>query len=314
MESFFQSLYKYKELDQRGQKENFLTEIFARCLTIDIYFRNAFLNSIGCNHRYENFTSQTQFLDKEFGKPDVLLTLDKHTIVLIESKVDAAQGNKQLERYANYLRTNNAENKYLIFLTKSFEEVNQFKNIKFKHLRWYKIYDLLKNSTNDLSKELSNYLKEHKMSTNISLTTLDINALKYFKETVAKMDEFLFRVKDLLSDYSKNRIVPYKKPFQGDYGISTNVSVGEIWLGFYQYEANNEMQVCVDLHTHLNSPKRKEIDKYLKLENWQTYEQNEYKVWYSSKGLSTFILNDIFDVNEACDFIKIELDKIKKWF
>lgn len=314
MASFFQNLYRYKQSDFKHQKENFITEIFAHCLTIDKYFQGEFLKLIGCEAHCNEFGCQTQHFDKEFGKPDVLMKINDDTIIVIECKVDAEQGYMQLERYSRFLDNQQQKNRHLIFLTRFTQDLTNFTtHHTFRHIRWYDVFDILKKSDNLLSKEFTNYLIEQKMSTEISFNRSEINAIKTIKEVTAKMDEFLIHLKDILQSYSKSKITKNKNPFFGDYGIMTKVKVGNLWLGFYQYDHNSETQICLDLQTPLKLQKRKELDSFLTLNNWETYDENGYREWYNAKGLSTFFVNDSFNVNNAKEFIVSELEKIKKW-
>jgi len=319
MDSFFQNLYRYRELDQRGQRENFITEIFAHCLRIDEDFRAEFLNSLAINTLCENFRCKTQHIEKDFGRPDICIELGElETIIFIECKVDSTQGENQLVRYAQSLRTAYPnQKKFLIFLTRWFEEVDiaiPENDPKFICLRWYDIFEMLKTSQNLISKEFAKYLIVQKMSTEISFTPSEVNALKNMKEAVSKMNEFLYHLKDMLSIYTKSKIIQSKKmPFQGEYGITTNIPIGELWLGFFEYEHNDEMQICIDMHIDSESPFIEEIEKLLSESNWQTYDEGEYKVWFKAKGLSFFLSTGTFDSGQAIDFIKQEIEKVKKW-
>src|SRR5258708_10534852 len=104
MSSLFERLYKNKQSEQgRNQKENFLTEIFAYCLRSDLNFRNKFLKFIGCIEDCKDFDCVTQFSHNEFGRPDILIKIDNHTMIIIECKVDSTQSETQLNRYAKFL-------------------------------------------------------------------------------------------------------------------------------------------------------------------------------------------------------------------
>ncbi len=314
MQSFFQNLYKYKQSEQRHQKENFITEILSYCLENDIVFGKKFLNKIDGNILFQKPTCRTQFLDTKFGKPDILIELN-NTIILIECKVDASQGNNQLNRYAQYLRKQKIRNKHFIFLTKYFEDVNNklFKDLNFRSMRWYEVFELLQPSSNIISKEFSKYLIEQKMSTKISFNKADISALKYINETVAKMDEFLVRLEELLSRQCKNKVVQDRNTFQGYYGVYTKIKVGVLWLGFYQFDSYEEMQVGISVEALCKSQFEKQIDKLSKFNNWELpYIENNYKIWYNGKKISTFFSNNTFSANEAFNFLEFQFEKIKK--
>ena len=317
MASFFKKLYKYKQSDSRHQKENFLTEILAHSLTTDKIFQNRFLILINYNEKINTFNCQTQISDDEFGKPDIFITINDDTSLIVECKIDALQEETQLKRYEDILLKNSSKHKYLIFLTKYFEETQIISSyITFKHIRWYNIFELLDGSTNEISKELFYYLIEEKMSTKISFTKSELSAIKGFQETLAKMDEFLDLIKDTLYSYTDSKIRYLKHIEYGHYGIVTDFHKGKLWLGFYQYEDNDEMQLSISIEDVPSTNSNfKEMDDYFKLLNWkiEENEMQEKRTWFTNINLSTFFNYEIFDSNKARDFLEQEIEKIKRW-
>lgn len=316
MGSFFHRLYKYRESDLRHQKENFLTEIFAYCLINDKQFQTNFLFLIGCGELVNDFECKTQFAVSEMGKPDVHININGKITIIIECKLDTTQQETQLRRYCEILSKNNAGTKHLVLLTKYYEETEDLpKNISFKHIRWFQIFDLLHNSSNEMSKELFNYLIDEKMSTQISFNKNEGNALKTFKATLVKMNEFLIRTKDMLSKYT-SLTFRFVKVFENcEYGIMADLINGKLWIGFYQYENNDEMQISISIEdVPITSPKFKEMDKALKLLNWDYIdtESKDKRTWFNNKDLSTFFEQDKFDTNKAQEFLEMEIRKIKK--
>ncbi|HEY5327643.1 MAG TPA: PD-(D/E)XK nuclease family protein [Mucilaginibacter sp.] len=213
MSSLFERIYRYKQSDKghlRHSRENFLTEIFAHCLEFDVDFQKKFLKRISCDKEYNKFECKTQVYVNKFLIPDVRIKLDDHSIIFIECKVDSPQGKDQLNKYALFLKDNKVNNKQLIFLTKWPEKTannEDFLGENFKHIRWYDIFILLKDSSNEISKEFSKYLKEHKMNKSIiPFTTSDLTAIAKVKETMEKMDGFLVQLEHILKDYTKEKI------------------------------------------------------------------------------------------------------------
>lgn len=155
------------------------------------------------------------------------------------------------------------------------------------------------------------------MSTTISFKKSEQNAIKNYQETIAKMNEFLGRIKDTLGSLTKSKIRFQKSIEYGNYGVLCDFYGGKLWLGFYQYDDNNEMQICISVEaiTHDN-PKFKQIDKALKDLNWKNYDDDNFgdkRTWYCHKDFSSFFTNDKFDTNLAHNFLETELLKIKKW-
>jgi hypothetical protein len=92
-------------------------------------------------------------------------------------------------------------------LTKYYEQIENYSNsIAFNHIRWYQIFDSLIDCSNEISKEFCKFLIEEKMSSKISFNKTELNAIKNFQETFAKMNEFLVRTKDILSSYTRSKI------------------------------------------------------------------------------------------------------------
>lgn len=318
MTSFFNKIYKYKQSDLRHQKENFLTEIFAYCLTNDLLFRQNFLSLIKCSESVEMFNCATQLSDNVFGKPDVLIEINDDTIILIECKVGSTQEETQLKRYSNILLKDKAKKKFLIYLTKYFEETESFQSpINFLAIRWYDVSEQLLNSKNDVSKEFYNYLREEKMSTKISFNKSELSAIKNIQETFAKMNEFILLAKDRLEIYVHSKILLSKKVEYGNYGITTDFHNGKLWLGFFQYEDNQEMQICISVEdVPITNENFNEMDIKLKSFNWLAYDNDkeDKRTWFKSMDFSSFFINESFDTNKAITFLEKEIQNIQMYF
>lgn len=318
MTSFFNKIYKYKQSDLRHQKENFLTEIFAYCLTNDLLFRQNILSLIYFNESVEKFNCITQLTNNDFGKPDVFIEINDNTIIIIECKVGSTQEETQLKRYSNILLKHKAENKFLIFLTKIFEETETFElPINFLPIRWYDVSEQLIECKNDVSKEFYNYLKEEKMSTKISFNKSELSAIKNIQETFAKMNEFVLLVKDRLDIYVNSKITLSKKVEYGNYGITTDFHNGKLWLGFFQYEDNEEMQICISIEdVPFTNENFNEMDIKLKSFDWTPYDNDneDKRTWFKSLDFSSFFINESFATNKALTFLEKEIQNIQMYF
>jgi hypothetical protein len=308
MPSLFNNLYKYRQSELRHQKENFLTEILAHCLRVDILFRNAFLTKLEIKSNYQNFVCETQFQDRDLGRPDIYIALDQKLDIIIECKIGAIQEKTQLNRYAKLLIKNGAPKKYLIYLTKHFEETGEFSKLKFIYLRWYDIFGLTINSTHVLTIELGNFLIEEKMSTKISFNNKTLNTLKDVQELISSRDEFLNYIKELLAEVTKSKFNKIKRLEFGDYGIECEYLEGKLWVGFCQYEDDEEMQLCIEFisKNDSNLSKKKNL---LALANWEYDSIRE--AWYLKNELSRFFVKDEFDSNSASRFIKDEVERLR---
>jgi hypothetical protein len=315
--SLFNKIYKYRQSDLRHQKENFLTEIFSYCLTNDLIFRQNFLSLINYNENVVKFHCVTQLPNNDFGKPDVFIEINENTIIIIECKVGSTQEETQLKRYSKILLKHKSESKYLIFLTKIFEETEIFElPINFFPIKWYEVSELLIDCKNEVSKELNNYLKEEKMSTKISFNKNELSAIKDIQETTAKMSEFISLVKICLDKYVKSKMTLSKKIENSSYGITTDFHNGKLWLGFCQYEENDEMQICISVdevpYSNMNF---KELDSKLKSFDWKSYDNDnkDKRTWYKGSNFSSFFIQDSFAANKALSFLEVEIQNIKQF-
>ena len=261
MSSFFHSLYKYKQCESINQKENFLTEILSYSLGADKVFRKLFLKMIGFNETVKTFSSETQHIKNKFGRPDIFIKVNDDTAIIIECKIDSTQQKTQLNRYCDLLQRDSSNRKYLIYLTKYFEETSEF-SVNFKHIRWYEIYNLLNTCSNHISLEFANFLIQEKMSTIISFNKSDKNSLKNIKEKISKMDEFLLRIKDTLSSNAGLKGTPCKLLDYGFYGIKTKFQDGTLVIGFWEQEDDEEMQLGLSIENISNKKRSfKDIDR-----------------------------------------------------
>lgn len=147
--SLFQQLLRL----HKGNRptEDFLTEVFAHCLTVEDGLLADFLKKVDVKKAPEAFSLKTQVpFQKLEGHtkdsiPDMVLSFKEH-ILFIENKVGTKEKEKenQLPRYADHLATyEGVDNKKLIYITRDFDPKDEDKilrhhqgNITFYPLRW----------------------------------------------------------------------------------------------------------------------------------------------------------------------------------
>ena len=312
MECLFQNLYKYRQISPRHQLENYVTEIFSYCLQTDLSFRDSFLEFIGCHKSCKTFSCKTQTLQKEFGKPDLIIRLDEHTLIVIECKIGSSQGLGQLKNYANFIESQHYNNKHFVFLTKHHEEVEDFgPSLNFKHLKWYDIYDLLKHSNNIISLEFATFLNQHNMSSEISLSITDVNAIKYIENITDNFEKFISRLDDLLKKYNL-RAKSSSNVEDSEFGIWAKNKTGSVWLGFYQYDNHNELQLGIEFRI-LKDSVPPELQLMFSKDKWINYIHKEDTCWYTSKDFSFFCVNGKFNSNNAFAFFETQIENLKQW-
>lgn len=171
-------------------KEDYLTEIFVYCLkSNESLFRDFLVEFAISKEEILNYQIKTQERFTKLKKhtidsiPDIVLRFNNHT-VFIECKIDAKEGDGQLQRYAEHLDKINTK-RTLIFLTKNFEEkdINEIRKncnseIHFIPLRWFQVYKFLdKYAGNNLVLELLKFMKNMDLSSNNQFTPTDLITL-----------------------------------------------------------------------------------------------------------------------------------------
>lgn len=155
MESLFSRLFKYRSSEKRIQQENFLTEIFAFLLENVPDLLTAFLNEFGITtqNQLKSIRVETQrnfFINSDKITPDITIEFsveNQNWLVFIENKVDALEGENQLDRYLGYLskETNNGTNCALLYLTRYDDPklIDPPPGVIFKQIKWWQVYDIL---------------------------------------------------------------------------------------------------------------------------------------------------------------------------
>jgi len=309
----FKRLYKYKELQAKNQKENFLTEILAYCLNNDRTFKKNFFELLGLSNYPDDVDFATQYYNEQYGIFDIYFLKDDIIEIIIECKIEAKQGDNQIKKYLSKLAQSSSHNKLLAYITKYHEEIEIDNNdIQVIALKWHSIYDLITETITEnlLTKELHTFLIEEKLSTKISFEKNQLNMLRNIKEQISKMDEFLSLVKlDLQSNYSI-KTKQSKKLEDPSYGLQFEIKNTLFWLGFYEYSHNEETQLGLSIDIAKTAQDEQTLSKLNSL-NWDSYDNGDKTTWYINSNLSEFFENEQFNSNKALEFININFKKIE---
>lgn len=253
--SLFSNLYKYRQKENKNEKENFLTELFAYVLQNDIDFRCDFFEKvikiIDFDKKLE-ITVSTQenypIKNKKSARPDIVIKgfdFDKKLkfVVFIENKIDSSLGYRifenqetkedlwlnQLSIYDNVLVKKYAEkigkNKlHLVYLTKYFEafEVNFIS--KFIHITWHEIFHKALNKVTEdhttIKSQFKQFLIDLQMNKDNKLDLSDVLAYHtFYVQTLGKLTSIL--------DYSKSEV---KKIYGYNFGTVTIKNFGGIFI------------------------------------------------------------------------------------
>jgi hypothetical protein len=223
--NLFERLYRYREKAGKHERENYLTELLASVLE---------MNS-GLCHRlcaYANlsvptgtkFRVRTQVSYAE-GQPDIILESVAHDLLLlIECKLEAGQGHKQLERYQLIVEASDAPHKGIIFLTKYYELPG---DPSISCLRWYQLFSFLPQlPTGEILTLFEKYLVSHQLHKPMNFLPADLVALEQIQSTIAKMDEVLSPIEWQFREYLGGT---------GQYTKSRAPKLAEGWYGYWRY-------------------------------------------------------------------------------
>ncbi len=188
--------------------EDFLTEIFAYCLLVELEILEEFLIFFDITKQVDKeYSLRTQVFLKKLpayqqqtdSKPDMVLSSNT-SIIFFENKVGADEQEDQLPRYAEQLdNITGIEERVLIYITRDFDPKNETailekckRPIKFIQLRWYQIYLFLKKYTDhSIIKELLFFMNKNNLSSNNQFSPLNILALNNFSNSIKMMDNVL---------------------------------------------------------------------------------------------------------------------------
>lgn len=218
--SLFSNLYKRRERENKHDRENFLTELFAYMLQNDDDFRLSFFNAF----LEENETKELKFKvstqesydiknTKNKARPDIVIegrynSSELKVVVFIENKLTSIEGKRlirskestvedevirQLPIYYNVLNSDKKfvdvkkENLYLIYLTQYFENIDipfkiQDNLINYNQITWDRVFQHTLNSEikNEITLEFKKYLIELGMDSKIDIHKDNLPAFHEF--------------------------------------------------------------------------------------------------------------------------------------
>lgn len=202
MNNLFKNIFNLLSNSTRVQKEDYLTEIFAFCLSSYPQILFDFLRNLKIEvneHSMFRIRTQESFKSLEFhsidSKPDITIWFEDQ-IIFIECKVDAKEGQDQLKRYAEHL-DNYSLKGTLIYLTRDFDPKDEneilekcTEKVGFKSFRWHNVHHLLKKYKNEIFiKQMLMYMESIKIATVNRFSPIDIIALSNFSRVKRMIDE-----------------------------------------------------------------------------------------------------------------------------
>jgi hypothetical protein len=254
----FERVYSLLKNAPNNPREDYLTEIFGEVINdknIMSDFADKFLHIKGVDISGLRVETQKTYKKLENhetdSRPDLVIEfynkLDKNNhIIIIESKLGASEGDKQLQRYAEHLDNKNKDNTkvYLVYITQKHDPKDKviFNGLitqdKFYQYRWYQIYNWLKTFKDDrLNQCLLEYMEERGMDKERIFLPQDVYVIQNLVRILNMLEE-------TISDEVQNELSKFGKLYQG------NRLLGLMNDGIYRKCVNldNRLEIGVELH------------------------------------------------------------------
>lgn len=282
--SLFSNLYKYRQKENKNERENFLTELFAYILQNDIDFRSDFFEKVIKINDFDKELEITVSTQKNYqitddkkksARPDVVikgLDIDKKLkfVVFIENKVDSSLGYRifenletkeelwldQLSIYDNILRREygkevGKENLYLVYLTKYFEIYDKKFESQIKFITWYEVFQntlpSINLNENNILSQFKQFLIDLKMDKENNLDETDIKSYHiFYLQTLERFRSILmFSKKTIEEKYEEYRFSSINVKNWGSIYISCPIGKLRLLLGFYAGSESEPILFCV---------------------------------------------------------------------
>lgn len=344
MSSLFKNIYSLLRQGQNDILEDYLTEIFAEIFKDEDMLINFFKQfaeiTLEEPSNIEVTTQKTLLKLPEHeinSRPDLVIQFQdkgKLFIAFFENKLEAAEGNFQLQRYTEHLQVykNRGYNTFLFYVTRYYDPKE---NDKIIQLRWYMIYNWLKGHRNPFIAKIITFMEEIQLNETRRFLPQDIFAIQLMNRLQRMMDECLDgpvdeKMTELFGKAVKwsNRHVNlrddsryFKTNDQGDNWTST-------WMGCGFKLTNEEYPlVSVIFEVNPNFLKREEVIEAMQwfLDNegtkrgWKGYNLDDNTKWSGincDKYLLDFLKNDdhISSIQEFFNEKMEELYLLKKQY
>lgn len=303
----------YRKISSKTPLEDFTTEVFVGILNIEKEIKNDFIYKF-LQLKEDHYSLKTQVKYSLDNDQDCIVDFvleGRYSICFIENKVNSKEGWRQLERYSKVLDSfGEDKSTHLIYCTK-FHEKKKIDLHNFKQIRWFQIAKFLKEYKNN--KTVNNFLtflKNHRMSQELTLTTNDFITFENIQRTINLVNGYLDRVRPIFREkFRKNnkvsdgrstgQVIQYNRMIFFYKDFIKGSSYSEIKYGFLF----DEPRIFADVFLH---------NKHNQFENVQEEAKNHPLLHIvvsdhgvaigMSKGISSY-LND-----ESAD------DKINEWF
>lgn len=301
MSSVFKRAYDLLRQGQINMLEDYFTEIISVIFEDKIILTSFFGNFAGVTIvdptmiRVETQKTYPKLPGHQVdSRPDLVVQFNdggKHYVAFFENKLDAKEGDRQLFRYSNHLdviQREKGSTTFLFYITRRYDP----KEVNCTPIRWYKVYEWLKNHRNPYVDKVILFMEEINLNQNRKFLPQDIYAIQQMDRLQQMMDECLdgpvdetmTRLFGKASQWS-NRNVQLR-----DFSryFKTNDQSGGLWVecGFQLTEDDYPL-ISVICEIAPNVPKRKDVlnamkwflDNAVKKDEWDSYDIDDDTEW-----------------------------------
>lgn len=318
-ESVFSKIYSYRERENKNCKENFFTEIFAHCLSIDENLLKSFLKILNIDTTGE-IEIKTQSI-YDLGRPDIEINIpSKDICILIECKIEHFERVNQLEDYSKILENKKVKNKHLIYLTKYYDfRESTNKKVNLHLIKWFDIYKII-DSDNSITQEFKKLIKDENMSDSKNFNYTDLTVLKNISGTIRKMDEVLDGLKTY---YEQNIGVLSKNSARSTRLQEERYCAWQIFdkpsdyrfdveFGFNWWDEEIYLYTRVYIQTSEKYKNTKNISNHFKkiLKDWDIIENRTWIIYENVSPVAQFIIDEVEQIPEMVNFLKDDVNKL----
>lgn len=340
MSGLFKTLFNLQIKSSGEPLEDYLTEIFAYCLTQDKIMLGDFLKKFKiAPPDIEGFSLTTQYELKALqhhhsdSRPDIALISNSNT-VFFENKVDSDEGRNQLQRYAEHLDKSHTKNRVLVYITRDYASKNKqeitcncLNDIEFIQLRWHNIFRFLKSyKDNPIVYELLKFMKHNNLAMNNQYNPVDILTMMNFAKVSRTMDETIIgEVSQLFEQTVGKKRTQDSSRLTQLFNHDRYVYYAEcenkvhFFLGYWMNSDSEKdypevgIEIEISPASESNSIIREVFHKISKeYESWEGHDLNNPKKWamvYRKKSLQGF-LSDENHVESIKSFLKEALAEL----
>jgi PD-(D/E)XK nuclease superfamily protein len=273
------------------------------------------------------------------SRPDIAIRLAKNgerELIYIESKIGSAEGYQQLSRYLDHLEKRPEKGKTLVFITRSYEpkEIQPRAGVTFVQTRWSHFFRTFNqiNPKRELLTELLKFMKEHNMSQSNKFTTIDLLAIRNFRDAQNLMDATMWEsvhkrfVKFAGKMFWKeSALTQLRKFYRYVMAAEFGPNQFELLLGYWadQDMLTDSPWVGVSWHINPNAPARRDIvaamEEYVRSSagKWEVFDLTDEKAWggmCSGKDLTHFLGQEdhVKAISEFFDAVLGDVEQFQK--